>query len=281
MGAGRSGSTILGVSLGNYADVFYAGELEAWLRRAGTPNFPGGARTEFWDQVRERVGGDDLFGDEAWRHLEYSLASVRPRSWLRRRHMRDRYRQVVERLYRVIASCAQVTHIVDTSHYPLRAWELKRLGGINLYIILLVRDPRNVTASFKRQDVTNVAKSLLATNAYLGLTHLLSLFVYLQHPPDRRLLLRYESLTEDPESVMRDIAKRLGLSMTMPDLNSLQTGIPFQGNRLLEKETIAMQRGIVPTPSPSYSTWITSVLQFPWRLMLARLSSGPPDQRTP
>ena len=31
MGAGRSGSTILGVSLGNCADLVYAGELDKWL----------------------------------------------------------------------------------------------------------------------------------------------------------------------------------------------------------------------------------------------------------
>ena len=32
MGAGHSGSTILGVALGNCAETLYAGEVEEWLQ---------------------------------------------------------------------------------------------------------------------------------------------------------------------------------------------------------------------------------------------------------
>jgi Sulfotransferase family len=272
MGAGRSGSTIFGVALGNCANVFYAGELEAWLRRSGIPNFPGVGRARFWDVVREDVGGDDLFGDEVWRHLEYSLASFRPSSWARRRRVRHRYRHVLERLYRAISSSAQATHIVDTSHYPLRAREIQRVPGVNLYLIYLIRDPLGVVASFKRRDVTNISKSLLATNAYLSLTHLLSVLVFLRHPVESRLLLRYEDFIANPDSVIRDILSRAGLISSPPDSTSLKTGIAFQGNRLLASDTIALRDNVVSTPHGSYASYLTRLLQLPWTLVLSCLS---------
>ena len=41
IGAHRSGSTVLGVTLGNCADMFFAGELHSWLSRGGVPSFGG------------------------------------------------------------------------------------------------------------------------------------------------------------------------------------------------------------------------------------------------
>lgn len=271
MGAGRSGSTILGVALGNCQNVFYAGELEAWLRRAGIPNFTGAERAKFWSAVRRDVGGDDLFGDKAWRHLEYSLGLFRVHGWPGRRRLRPRYREITEALYRAIASTAQVTHIVDTSHYPLRAHEIHRLRGPNFYLIYLVRDPLSVAASFKRQDVTNPSKSFIATNAYLYLTHLLSVFVFLHHRADRRLLLRYEDFSAAPESMLRRILDWADASAPLPDLGALKTGIPFQGNRLLDSDVIALRPGSVPALPRSCGSHLTRLLQLPWTLVLSRL----------
>ena len=39
MGAGHSGSTILGITLGNCEDFFYAGELEEWLMTSERPRW--------------------------------------------------------------------------------------------------------------------------------------------------------------------------------------------------------------------------------------------------
>jgi hypothetical protein len=271
MGAGRSGSTILGVMLGNCANVFYAGELEAWLRRSGVPNFNGAERTQFWNDVRQKVGGDELFGDKAWCYLEYSLAPVRPRGWLRRRQLRRLYRQISGDLYRAIASTAEVTHVVDTSHYPLRARELKRIGDLNIYLIYLVRSPMSVVASFGRQDITNISKSPLATNAYLSLTHLWSTLVFLRHPKKQRLVLRYEDFVSDPELALRYILGSVGASGALPDLPALKTGMPFQGNRLLESETVAFRGGTATTFGSSVGLYMTKLLQFPWAVILSRL----------
>lgn len=272
MGAGRSGSTILGVALGNCDDAFYAGELEAWLRRSGIPNFPGSARAQFWDLVRRDVHGEELFGETAWRYLEYSLAVLRVFSWDRRRRLRPRYRAVTERLYRAIASRASAAHIIDTSHYPLRALEAQRLHNIDLYLLYLVRDPQGVVASFQRQDVTNVPKSLLATNAYLSLTHILSLFAFHRQRADRRMLVRYEDFISDPDRVMRQILDWAGSTSAVPNLASLHTGLPFQGNRLLESDVIALRRDPTQQHQDPPRSDLTRLLQLPWSLAVARLT---------
>jgi Sulfotransferase family len=244
MGAGRSGRTILDGAVGDYNQVFFAGELDAWLRRSGIPNFSGVDRTRFWNEVSEQVLGDYLYGDDSWRYLEDSLASLRIGGWPNRRSLRSRYRQVARDLYRAIATTAGATHIIDTSHYPLRARELRLLRDVDVYLLYLVRNPHDVVASFSRRDITNLPKSLVGTNVYLFLTHLLSTYVFLRHPTDRRLLVRYEDLIAGPEATIARILKWAGiLSASSPDLEFLDTGMPFQGNRVLESNSIALSLG--------------------------------------
>src|SRR5271154_7062919 len=112
MGAGRSGSTIFGVALGNCEGIFDAGELEAWLRRSGVPNFAGSERTQFWSGVRKTVGDHDLFGDKAWLSLEHSSSLYRVDRWWARRRLRVSYRQLTERLLHAVASASGGTHVV-------------------------------------------------------------------------------------------------------------------------------------------------------------------------
>lgn len=273
MGAGRSGSTILGVALGNCASVFYAGELEAWLRKSGVPNFSGTKREQFWETVRESVHGDDLFGDEAWRCLEYPTAWFSLANWRRRRRLRPRYREVVGRLYRAIASTSGAAYVIDTSHYPLRARELQQLDGIDLYLLYLVRNPLGVVASFGREDTTNRSKSAAAANIYLSLTHLLSAAVFLRHRKSARLILRYEDFISEPSTTLRHVLDWVGAPQPAPNLATLSTGVPFQGNRLLRSESIAMSRDQQAlAPRSSFDSYLTRVLQFPWALVLARLT---------
>lgn len=268
MGAGRSGSTVLGVALGNCADIFYAGELDAWLRRSGIPNFDGAERVRFWGTVREEIDGTPLFGDQAWRCMEQSLALFRLHRRSFRRRFSQRYRDIAEDLYRVIAREAEATHIVDTSHYPLRAREMQRLGNVDLYILYLVRDPRSVVASFNCRDIDQPSKSTVAANAYLWLTHLLSVWVFLHQRRDRRLFLRYEDFLADPEAMLRRILDSIGTSAAPPEEKSLRTGIPFQGNRLLRSQEIALKGTMAPQVRGSR---LTALLQLPWAAIFLRL----------
>jgi Sulfotransferase family len=273
MGSGRSGSTILGVTLGNCEGFFYAGEMDNWLVRAGSSAVGGLERTHFWDAVREGVkGAEDMFGTDAQTYLERSSAALRINKRSLQRELRRRYRPVTEEIYRSISATAGARFVIDTSHFPLRANELRHLDGIDLHVVLLVREPQGVVASFHRDvnsnDRLRRALRIVSTNIDLSLTYLLSALVFLRLPRSRRLLLHHEDYLADPEGALRAILDFVGSTAPLPDLDSLDTGFPLQGNRLIRTQTTAhegVKRG------PAKSSRLTAVVQAPWTALFRRL----------
>lgn len=267
MGAGRSGSTILGVALGNCDGVFFAGELDRWLARGGVPR-DGEERARFWDPVRSSVAARATLPPAKTTYLERSsvLFDVRKlRTW---RRLRAQYRLVSEELYRAIARTAGVTHVIDTSHYPRRAREMQALAGIELYLLFLVRDPRGVVASLARRDVRERRFGIVAANAYLWLTYLLAVPVFLRHPRERRMFVRHGDLIERPEAVLREILDAFDSTARLPDLDKLYTGVPFHGNRLISREVVALDS---PPASPTRGSPVTLAMQLPWAAIFSRL----------
>src|SRR5437016_10484060 len=135
MGAGRTGSTILGVTLGNCDGVcvFYAGELDRWIARAGVSPVAGEERARFWAAVRERVR-EPLGGElerRPMRLLKRSSGLFRLRGRPGRR-VRERYRRLSADVLRAVAIAARATHVVDTSHYPRAARQLQPAAGFDL-----------------------------------------------------------------------------------------------------------------------------------------------------
>ncbi len=273
MGQGRSGSTILGVTLGNCTDIFFAGELCTWLMTSGKPSFKESEWIQFWQGVHDDVAGAaELFGDEAFECIERSLSAFRPTRWPARRRLRERYRRVTEALYSSIARRAGVTHIVDTSHLPLRARELRRMSGIDLYLIFLVRDVEGVVASHMRimkpKQVPRRPKRFWRMNAYLWVAYLFSIGVFLRQPHDRRLLVRHEDFIANPEGVLREILRFAGSPAEVPDLTSLSTGIPLRSNHLVRSKVVALKASPAAPHRPSR---LMRLAQRPWTLVLARL----------
>ncbi len=100
-------------------------------------------------------------------------------------------------------------------------------------------------------------------------THLLSLVVFLRHPRDRRLFVRYEDFVADPGAVVRQILDTGGSrSATLPDFASLDVGVPLQGNRVTRSQTLVLSQSTDPVPR---SSRITALLQAPLIALLSRL----------
>ena len=277
MGAGRSGSTILGVTLGNCGGVFFAGELDKWLGKAGRPPLQGAERERFWNDVREEVDAGDLIGGRA-RRMERSSALLHPRNWSARRHMRQRYKQVAEELYRAVAHVAGVTYVVDTSHYPLRARELQHLAGVDLFLMFVVRDPHSVVASFGRDDVIERRFGVLSTNLYLWLTYLLSMSTFLRHPRDQRLFVRHEEFLADPQAVVGQILERAGAPPAHPTSPGCIPACPSRATASSDRTWWHSEHNEAKAQQASL---VTSLLQLPWRAVLSWLrptTSMPPAQ---
>ena len=254
MGAGRSGSTIVGVALGNCAGVFFAGELDKWLARGGEVRLRDTRRVDFWQNVSARIADPDAVRKgRAHRYLERSSGLLRPGRWRRRRRLKVPYRRIAGELYEAVAATSGADCLVDTSHYPLRARELQSLTDVDLYLLLLVRDPQDVVASFDRDDVAERRFNPLTTRVYLLLTYLLSSWVFLRHPRERRAVLFYEDLLDDPAGVLRDLLDRVGSSAEVPDFTSLSTGLPLHGNRLIAAPTVTLARDRAPAGEGSFA----------------------------
>jgi Sulfotransferase family len=278
MGAGRSGSTILGTALGNCANIFFCGELARWHRRSGKP-LAGVEREQFWRAVRQEVEIDAASLGPDVRYLQQSSNLFRVATWPAQRRLRERFRRASEDLYRAIARTSEATYVVDTSHFPRRARELQSLGGIDLYLLFLVRDPQSVVASYGRRDVVQGPKfNTLATNAYLWLTYSLSLLIFLRQPRERRLFVRHEAFIADPERVLREILDRIGSSADLPDLTALRMDLAFLGNRMVRGRVVALDRQ--PTV-PLKQSRITTLLQLPWRAVFSRLQPRATNSRAP
>jgi Sulfotransferase family len=273
MGRGKSGSTILGVTLGNCADMFFAGELCTWLMGSGKPVLGDAERVRFWQDVRTDVDGAGLFGDEAFHCLERGLAAFRVDRWPARRRLREPFRRVTERLYASIANRAGVSCVVDTSHLPLRALELQRMDGIDMYLIFLVRNTEGVVASYMRHvkdenDLVERGRRFFVINARLWVAYLQSIVVFLRHPRDRRLLVRHEDFIANPQGVLRQILDVVGSSAEIPDLTELSTGIPLRGNRLTRSKVVALR---AKPAAPERRSRLMRMAEHPWSLILALL----------
>jgi Sulfotransferase family len=270
MGAHRSGSTVLGVTLGNCANVFFAGELHSWLTRRGVASFGGEDGKRLWQAIAEDVeGAQELFGHETQLYLDRSSVIFRLHKWPMRRRLRQPYRRIYADLYRAIAHATGASHIVDTSHYPLRAIELQALSSVELYLLFLVRDPQGVVASFDARNTDSPSKSALTTNAQLWVTHVFCLLAFHRQPRERRMFVRHEDFLADPEGVVRQILDQTGSSAPIPDLTALRTGSPLQGNRFLKRSDVIALSG--PRPASERPSRMTTLLQLPWRPIFARL----------
>jgi hypothetical protein len=143
------------------------------------------------------------------------------------------------------------------------------MPGIDVYLLFLVRDPQDIIASFDPGDETSGSKGLLNANLYLWVTYLLSLFVFLRHPRERRLLVRHEHFLADPQSVLRRILDGAGCHAALPDLTALHTGSPLQGNRFLKSSQVIALRG--PGAPRTHSSRTTAVMQSMWKPIFNRL----------
>lgn len=279
MGAGRSGSTIVGVALGNCADVFFAGELDKWLPRGGEPKLRDARRVAFWERVRARVGDTaELAAGRPHRHLERSSALIRRGRRGARRRLRGLYLKSMGELYRAVAATADASYVVDTSHYPLRARELQSLSSVDLYLLLLVRRPGDVVASFAKDDVVERRFDPLTTRVYLLLTYVLSSWVFLRQPRERRFVLFYEDLVEDPEGALRALLDRLGSDAAVPDLTRLTTGMALHANRLIDAPVVALDRPPPPADEGLVGRLFTAVLTGALRRLRPRIMPASQDR---
>jgi hypothetical protein len=164
-GVGRSGSTLLERMLGALPGSVNAGEVNAIFSRVASQDQRCGcgepfARCRFWSAVGERAFG-------GWSAITPQMARLQPRV-VRQRHVprlatglagaayrRElaEYLDVHRRLYHAVAEVAGAELVVDASKSTAQLFALRRIDGLDLRVLHLVRDPRGVAHSWTKSGL--------------------------------------------------------------------------------------------------------------------------------
>lgn len=229
-GAGRSGSTVLERILGRVPGVVCIGELvHIWQRGVAEDQLCGCGRAfsacPFWRAVGEAAfGGWSSVDVDAMLRLHRAVDRNRYvplmiASWLAPAYGRKlrEYGEVLRRIYRAIEEVSGAEVVVDSSKHVSRAYLLRRVRGLDLRVVHLVRDSRGVAYSWtKKVEKPEVAQggSLMPryhparmSGRWLSYNLGFDLLRALRVPS---ILLRYESLVSDPVREIRRVLSLVG-----------------------------------------------------------------------
>lgn len=252
MGAGRSGSTLLDIVLGNVDGAFSCGEIRKFARLDGRPHgfLPKSECYEFWDEVRHRV--KTALGLERLSELNYlheGLESHRrfPSAVLRVLISRkpQNYIDYVDTLYSSISEISGKRILIDSSKYPARALLLSKFSSHDVYCISLTRSRSSVVKSFLKKGIEQPDKSALAANLYYFANRIMSFVVSALLPGSRVIHIAYENLVSNPACEMDKLNDGLPIDFAKVKeaiLNEavLNVGYLFEGNRIRLKKNIKL-----------------------------------------
>ena len=266
-GLGRSGSTLLDRMLGRLDDVWSVGELvHLWERGLKENNRCGCGRCfgdcPFWRRV-----GEVAFG--GWGNLDVEEVLALKGSVDRNRYVPlmvlpvlapgyrarlARYLDLLERLYAAVREVGGRPLVVDASKHASAAFLVRRLRGVELRLVHLVRDSRGVAFSWtkrmRRAEVV-AGDALMATDtplrmsarylAYNLLFHLLRVLGV------RGLLLRYESLVRDPAAQLARVLELAGRPAAAGELGFVGDGwVELGPSHALAGNPMRFRSGRVP-----------------------------------
>ena len=242
-GIGRSGSTVLGRVLATLPGVHSLGEVvHLWARGlVGGDRCGCGERfaeCPLWTRVGELAFGGWCNVDarhlialqgavDRNRYLVWLMAGRGPGSF--ERDLRE-YVDILDRLYRALATASGAQVLVDTSKNAPYAWLLRLVPSVQLQILHLVRDSHGVAYSWAKQGIARpevaggsvYMDTLPVARLALRWTGANALFDLMGRTQTPLLRLRYEDFVDDPANAVTRVAAFIGRTATTPALKSGQ-----------------------------------------------------------
>ena len=266
MGAGRSGSTMMNIALGNHDCIDSFGELNqlpqsGWINNEYDSSGKPCNEVPFWNEVRAiwmRESGVETIREYVERQNRFGRFRRLPHL-LRQRWRSSPEFQVYARqtraLFAAICQVSGKSTIVDASKSPTRAFALSLIPGIELYLIHLVRDTRGVVWSYRKSFVKDVeagiqrdmaSRPIWRTALNWIFFNLQSAWVCRQLPSDRSIRVRYEDFAVQPDVVLDRIGQMTGcdfngVSAAIQAKCSLPVGHVIAGNRLRMQNRVQLR----------------------------------------
>lgn len=233
-GSGRSGSTILGKTLGNFDGFFDVGEIrQFWYRICSGEKLCGcGTRLQtcpFWAEVLSGLERDGI-DPQRVAHLQSKLNRNRrvARVWAKKFHATtaaewDELLAAMQRLYEHVAAGCRGSIIVDSSKLPIHLMLLRELAGIDLRVIHLVRDGRGVAYSCAKRRRTKPGHRSSYGGMALWVVENALIGQLLRRQP-HWTMVRYEDFARRPKVTLIRALKELEMET---DANRLE-GAPIE-----------------------------------------------------
>jgi len=227
-GAGRSGSTLLEMILGNNPGFFSVGEVRFFWEYTTQENVVCGCgdalnACSFWLEVHRSMSAEKEMNFSRMAKLSSQLNRTRNAPWITTNidwNLLPGYKDLLEGtriLYETIWHTSGKPVIVDASKVPSQLSLLRRIPQIDLRVIHLVRDGRAVAYSWSQRRKQELAK--IANRSHMPqhsawrsmLTWIIENYYTIR--VSRGLpstLVRYESFVRDPISTLGGALHRLG-----------------------------------------------------------------------
>jgi hypothetical protein len=205
------------------------------------------------------------------------------------------YRRRTRKLFEYIAHQEHADLVVDSSkagrYSAGRFWALGHVAGLDVRVLHLVRDGRNVLQSVVEKGTNWAAeghrkeKRLLGARTTIGwiLANGLTWSLGASLREDRYQRVRFEDLLENPESVLRRIGNFVGLDLS-PVIARISSGQSFPvghnvgGNRVRQRDAIRLRQRDGNKRNPwseidlhhqvlfgLLGQWMNSALGYGWR----------------
>ena len=220
-GMDRSGSTILGDTLGSFPGLSHFGEIHHFWGRGMLQNWQCGcgaffAKCPFWTKVsahwKRESGAEDPREITSLRKSLYD--HIRGGQYVGPKELIGRYGGSLASLYRALRDVSGCRVIVDSSKTAGHAVIASSLSGVDLWGVHLVRDPRAVAFSLARKKrVQNTKDSGYMTQegTYWACVKWMSLNARMEQvvrwKPHRWLHVRYEDFVARPKEISEQIVR--------------------------------------------------------------------------
>jgi hypothetical protein len=276
LGAGRSGTTILDIVLGNVPKAISLGEINRFFKREGLApkRDPSSEVGQYWERVRNTFENQQFepVNYDRLQRLTYSneYHTSFPKIFFSKAN--KNYSRLMRSLYDSIQQeSLDYDLLIESSKYPNRAINLSRQFGkeFDIGYIYLKKDPVKVVDSFAKKGLEQPSKSYFASNIYYFAVNFLCYLTVLKLRRRRHKvhILKYEDLIQDPIEVLDQIGELFQLNVdtlkaSVDQNQNLNTGYLFDGNRIRLNQTIVLQKGGTKASSKGASYYFTRIFNY-------------------
>jgi hypothetical protein len=260
-GAGRSGSTILDMLLGQNDEISNYGEINklftsGWINNEYCSCGSRVNECEFWRRIRKDWEAQSIITLKEYVRLQNKFLKLRNIFLLWKNMFKEDkefrvFKMSTHLLYEIIAKHSDGNIIIDSSKSPIRLFALK-IMGFDIGVIHLVRDGRGVANSFKKHFDSNAKNGVqkeLKPKSIIKIAIIWVINNLLMQKLGRDLdylFVRYEDILSKSIVELNRISRFFDIDLTksihiISEDKELMSGHIVAGNRLRMKEHIKIR----------------------------------------